>query len=117
MSSKRKLLRKIMAGIMKAPEGWEQLVESATNNVVPVRAATAAATQENASETVEITATVDTIVADAAPTETTEVPTTRTHRVAQDLTAQPPRKNAPKPPTGRPRTATKRNISSKAKKE
>jgi hypothetical protein len=120
MSSKKKLLRKIIAGIVEAPEGWEQLVEAATSDTIPQPATTVVVAQESATEIEEVTTTLETPAVEIVLPETIEVPTTTTSAAGQEVAAHTTRKTASKPRKTRTipkRTPTKRKSPPKAKKE
>jgi|TARA_R110000824_G_scaffold264181_2_gene453026 hypothetical protein len=117
MSSKRKLLRKIMAGIIETPAGWEHIVAAATADTASVPVLTATVPQESTAGISEMTATIDTTVVEDVPTE---VPVTTVYRIADDLTEAPTSKKVSKarrPKTTTKRTSIKRKASHKAKKE
>ena len=115
MSSKKKLLRKIMAGIIEVPEGWGEIVKAATVDANGHPMTITTVVQEDTTETTEITAAVDTTpveMTEPAPIETTEALATAIHRDTKELTERTSRKNASKTRQTRTtttRTTTKRN--------
>jgi len=120
MSSKKKLLRKILAGLVEAPDGWDLLVKTATGDTIPQTATTVVVAQESTTEIEEVTTTLETPAVEIALPETTEVPTTTTSVGGQEVAAHTTRKTASKSRKARTipkRTPTKRKSYPKAKKE
>jgi len=120
MSSKRKLLRKIKAGLIEVPEGWEQLIESMDSDTVPQPASTTVTAQEGPIVITETTIAPEVPAVEKVPLEAIEEPAMPTSTAGREAARPPARRAATKTrkaKTASKQAATKRKMRSKAKKE